>query len=98
MVAEVICDRMARFYNRSNNRRIQTYIVFGIAICFWVFVDLDHLVCIVFPPVAGVEEAIGCRLFHPYLLPVSGIVLGLSWSLLCGLWGYMVGNSIRRTS
>ena len=90
--------RLDRFIDRLDNRRIQTYIIFGIAICLWVFVDLDHIVCLIFPPMAGVEEAIGCRLFHPYLLSISWVFIGISWSLLCGLFGYMVGNSTRTTT
>ena len=72
-------------------------LAFGLA---GMLVDLDHVICIltghgVYNPQAG---EYGCRLWHSYLLPVSGILCGLSFTLAAGLFYYVVYDAIRTTS
>jgi len=86
---------MVRLRNRFGDRRIKALlIVLGLGVS-GVFVDLDHILCMVLNPEISVE-AIGCRLLHPYLLPVSGFLLLVAGALGFGLWGYLVGDSIGR--
>ncbi len=83
---------MAKLRNRLSDRRIKALLV----VCFMgitgVLVDLDHIVCIVFYPGIA-EEATGCRLWHPYLLPLSGLVICIAGALGFGLLVYVVRNA-----
>ncbi len=85
---------MARLRNRLSDRRIKALLI----ICFMgisgVLVDLDHVVCLVFYPGIA-EEAAGCRLWHIYLLPLSGLVLCAAGALGFGLLVYLVRNAAR---
>ena len=88
---------MAGFRNRISDRRIKALLI----VCFLgisgVLVDLDHIVCLVFYPGIA-EEATGCRLWHPYILPISGALLCIAGALGIGLFVYVVRNAVRRAA
>ncbi len=57
-----------------------------------VLVDIDHVICAALRHEPVIETG-GCRLFHPYIIPASGLVLCLVIALGIGLLLSVVGNS-----
>ena len=88
---------MAGLRNRFSDRRVKALLI----VCFLgisgVLVDLDHIVCLVFYPGIA-EEATGCRLWHPYILPISGTLLCIAGALGIGLFVYVVRHAVRRAA
>lgn len=78
---------MAYFHLRPAIRRTKALlVVLGYGL-LGVCVDLDHVICIllrlgVFDPATN---EYGCRLWHPYLLAVSGGLICISGALGIGL-------------
>jgi hypothetical protein len=88
---------MAKLLTRFSGRRIKAFYLictFGIV---GVLPDVDHIVCWiigrgVFDPQAS---DYGCRLWHPYLLYISGYLCWLGFTLGIGLLLYSIQHAIR---
>jgi hypothetical protein len=61
-----------------------------------VFIDIDHLICVLFydVPIIPQEHQYGCRLWHFCLLDVALFIGGFGITLGIGLFIYMVYYSI----
>lgn len=57
-----------------------------------VLVDLDHVICAAVDNLDVIATR-GCRLFHPYLVPFSGLVVCACVALGVGLFLSMVGHT-----
>lgn len=91
---------MGNFINRHHNRWEQTFLAFFVCGSVGVCVDFDHLLCylIGLSPLDPQANIYGCRLWHVYLLPVSGIILCASITLGIGLLFCLVYYTIRAKS
>ena len=62
-----------------------------------ILVDLDHVICAAMDNLDVIATR-GCRLFHPYLVPFSGLVVCACIALGFGLLLSMVGHANRPTA
>ena len=82
-------------------RRPRTYfLIFGACGFIGEYIDFDHLICIwmglgTFNPQAG---EFGCRLYHHLLIPIIGICIGISCTLLFGLCVSAIKLAFRPTN
>ena len=87
---------MAGFISRVGQRCVQALAAGLLAGCVSVLVDFDHVICAVLRG-QSIVETYGCRLLHPYLLPLScllgGVAVALGIGLLLGVVEHTAGRA-----
>ena len=82
---------------RLANRCYEALVVGVCGGCISVLVDIDHVICAAMDNI-DITTSIGCRLFHPYLVPFSGLIVCACIALGVGLLLNMVGHSSGTTT
>jgi len=85
-------------YSKLHNRRIQTFLVGFFCGVVGVCIDADHILCIALglSPFDIGKGIYGCRLIHPYLIYISGGIIGVVVALSIGLFFYLVYLAVQR--
>ena len=83
---------MARLISGVVKRCSQALVVGICGGIIGVLIDFDHVICAVLRG-ESIVETYGCRLIHPYLLPLSCLIFGAAIALGAGLLLAVVGNA-----